>query len=626
MLKYAFMLFTGILLLGQPMLQGQDLASALELYGQEQYDEADAALRAMLNGTERLKNTDEVYYWLGMIKYRQDAYEQAKALFQQSYDTKSKSPYANAGLGLILMIEANYTEANKHLVDAETYSRLKIPEVVYAISEAYLKGTAPEIGKAKQLLYSRRTEDPADPRTYIMLGDYYKVQGVPELAIQELENAIKLSPNYVPAYTGLAELYYQRGKETRSAEDYQKGYEMVSKALELNPNYAPAYRARAELFLISSASNKYERARQDIEKYLELAGDDLKARVRYIQFLFLTNDYQLVLNEINSIDTVTNVLRRLKGMSHAELGNFDQAKAAMDDYFSNVAEQYTIAADYQVYGDVLRKAGELDKADEYYKTAMSKNPEQYKDLYDKLAGEYQAAAKAIVSEAGDIKKQAKAQEGVATSAFEAANECARNKNEACRDSMKRVMDGAVEQNKVLLAQAESVEAGALKEYAREAYYRQQAIVYADPITLTHYKDLGTAHYNAKEYEAAEAAFKKMSELKADFMLPYTYRFRIAYYLEQVDPEVNDWIAKPVADDVVKAFESNPTGTGLSNADLQSLLLAYEVLALYAFDPEGDNKDYNCAGAKPWIEKAVAIDPQYARIQPVKNYCDEVQNR
>lgn len=628
MLKRILMLFTAVLLISQTALVAQPgmLDNAKKLILQEKFDAAESELTSLLNSGQRLKNTDEINYWLGVIKYRQDAFEQAKTYFEKALSIKSKSPFGHAGLGLMQMIEQNYTEANSHLQQAESNSKMKIPDVIFAMAEAYLKGTAPEIAKAKQLLYAYRTQDPEDPRTYIMLGEYYKVQGVPDLAIEELLKAIEKAPDYVPAYTGLAELYYERGKETKSSEDYQKGAEMVQKALELNPEFAPAYRIRAELFLISTAPNRFERARADIEKYLELAGDDLKAKVRYIQFIFLTQEYQKVLDEMAAIDTTTSVLRRLKGMSLAELGQYGEAKVAMDDYFANVKEQYHIAADYEVYGDIFRKSGDLAQADVNYQKAMSMKPAEYTTFYDDLAEEYKTAARKILADAKAKKAEAKELEGAAMEAYNAANECAQNNDQECRDSMKAIMDMRVEERKAVLAEADEITATAVPQYEMEAYYRQQAVTFADPVTLTHYKDLGVALYKAKKWLESDEAFKEISKLKADYMLPYTYRFRIAYELEKEDPDVNNWFAKPVSDDVVAAFAGNPTGEGLSASDLSTLLLAYEVQALYAFDPEGDNEDYNCEGARPWIDKIVAIDASYARIAPVKEYCDEVQGR
>lgn len=627
MLKRILMLFTAVVFISQTALVAQPgmLDNVKNLIQQEKFDAAESELRGLLNSGQRLKNTDEINYWLGMIKYRQDAFEQAKAFFEEALSIKSKSPFGHAGLGLMQMIEQNYTEANSHLEQAEANSKMKIPDVIFAMAEAYLKGSAPEIAKAKQLLYAYRTQDPEDPRTYIMLGEYYKIQGVPELAIEELQKAIEKAPDYVPAYTGLAELYYDRGKETKSADDYRKGAEMVQKALDLNPNFAPAYRIRAELFLISTADNRFDRARADIEKYLELAGDDLKAKVRYIQFIFLTQDYQKVLDEMAAIDTTTSVLRRLKGMSLAELGQYGEAKTAMDNYFENVKEQYHIARDYEVYGDIFRKSGDLANADENYQKAMSMKPADYENFYDGLAEEYKTAARRIEAEAKAKKAEAKELEGAAMEAYNAANEFASGGDEVGRDSMKAIMDARVEDRKAVLAEADVISATAIPQYELEAYYRQQAVTFADPVTLTHYKDLGVALYKAEKWNEADEAFKEISKLKADYMLPYIYRYRIAYELEKEDPDVNNWIAKIVSDDVIAAFASNPTGEGLSSSDMSSFLLSYEIQALYAFDPEGTNAN-DCDAARPWIDKIVAIDPDYARIAPVKEYCDEVQGR
>ena len=47
--------------------------------------------------------------------------------------------------------------------------------------------------------------------------------------------------------------------------------------------------------------NKFQLARDDLQKYVSLANSDLKARIRYASFLFLTEDYEEMLGELDAI-------------------------------------------------------------------------------------------------------------------------------------------------------------------------------------------------------------------------------------------------------------------------------------------------------------------------------------
>ena len=626
MLKRVTTLCASIFLLSQFGLFAQiDLTAAKEKISQEKYAEAQDELSGYLG--QKPKNEDEVQYFLGLVSLKQQNFSKAAEFFQQGLNVKKKSGLNLAGMGLIKMKNEEFTEAYEFLGNAMSFTKGKNAEVSFAVADAYLEGGPQEIAEAKKILYGIRENDPNDPNTYIKLGEYYKKQGVPELAIEELEKAIEISPNYYPAYAALAELFYEQGKETRSGEDFQKGYNYVNKSMELKPEYAPAYRIRAELYLISQFPDKFERARNDIQKYLDLTGEDESAQIRYAQFLFLTEDYDKALTQIEKLEgmgATNNVLRRLKGMSLEKLGKPVEAQKAMDSYFEKIDEKYTIALDYEVYGNILRAKGELDKADEYYTKAIRMSTDR-DGLFGEIADEYQDKAKAVENEASEMEKAAKADNTKAQEYYKAYSILAKKENPTEEDAakaqeLKSKMDAAVAAGKEKLAKVEAKENEASPFYLMEARYRKKVIEMADPVTLTHHKDYAYALYKAKAYKEADEAYIAMSKLKPDYMLPYKYRMQCAYFLEKEDEETNDWKAKPVAEDIVKVFDGNTSD--LSDSDLQTVLVAYEVIGVYNFSPSGEEGDYHCNDAKPWFEKILAIDPNYDRIKNYVDYCNQ----
>ncbi|MEL6848736.1 MAG: hypothetical protein AAFP92_09475, partial [Bacteroidota bacterium] len=495
MLNRLMILSVSLLLVFQTGLKAQvDLGPVQELILKEKFQEASKMLDGFIG--EKPKNLDRVYFYLGQIAYLQEDFAGAKKFFETGLETKSKSPLNLAGMGMIKMKDQLYTDAYEFLEKAVSFAKGKDPEAAYAVADAYLEGGPQEIGEAKKILYQRRQSDEEDPRTYIKLGEYYKKQGVPELAIEELEKAIQKKADYVPAYVGLAELYYNRGKETRSGADFQTGYKYANKAIELNPDFGPAYRIRAELYLISQFPDKFERGKKDMEKYLSLQNNDEQAKVRYAQFLFLTEDYDnslKAIGELESAGATNNVLRRLKGMALAEKGQLGPAQAALDDYFSKMDEKYRISQDYEVYGDILRMQGNLEKADEYYVEAMKRSDDR-DGLFGEIADDYKGSAKSVEDEVKAIKAEANTFQGQAQTFYGeyqkiASMEAPTEEDAAKAADFRAKMDEAVAAGKAKLAEADAKSAEAKPFYLNEAHYRQKALEMADPVTLTHYRNL-----------------------------------------------------------------------------------------------------------------------------------------
>lgn len=634
MLKRALLLCVSMLLLGQVALFGQvDLTNVKDLIAQESYAEAEKELNGYLSAKQ--KNTDEVYYYLGMIDYYSEDFAGATQNFQAGLDAKGKSPLNKVGMGLMMMKENKVADALVFLEEAVATNKGKNVDVDFAASLAYMEGGPDERGTAKQILYDLRdkAELASDARPNIYLGEYYVKQGVQELALEELEKGITKAPDYVPAYVYLAELYFAKGKESKDAADFQAGFEKAQAAVQKNPEYAPAYRIRGELYLLLG---KYEKARDDLQKYVSLTGDDLKARIRYASFLFLSENYDEALAEIGKIEgagAATNVTRRLKGMSLYQLGKLDEAQAAMDDYFSKVKkEEYLIEDDFEITGNIYREQGNFEKADEYYAKLIQKNSERA-DIFLNIADDYNKQAKRKIAEARKISKErSEVRKSLVTDngsykAITAKIKETEDQNEKATltdqaNALVEAMTAKQQQMEDLAAQSSAKRAEAKPFYTPEAHYRQKVADYAEAPSLQNFYKLGLAQYNADMFEKADANFKEVHKMKNDYLNPYIYRIQIAQKKEAEDTTSNSWYIKEPCQDIINVW-GEADASSLDKNVTKNLLLSYEVFTFYSFNPTGEEGDYHCDDAKQYLEKIYAIDPNYDRVKTVADYCESV---
>lgn len=617
MFKRVLTLCVGVLLLSGSMLAQVDLTQAREKIDDEKYSDAENELKGYLG--QKAKNEDEVYYYLGRLSFLQEDYEQARKYFDQGLVARRNSPLNLAGLAMIQFKEGKTADAKLAITTARDINKGKDKEVEYACAEALLEGGPEDIGEAKKVLYAMKDTDPKDPRPYIFLGTYYKKQGVPELAIDDLKKAIELKPDYYPAYVGLAELKFEEGKNTKenNAAIFNEGYNYAQKAIEMRPDKAPAYRVRGELYLLKK---DYVKARDDYKTYVSKTDGDIKAQIRYASFLFLTESYQECFDELLRIEksTNTNLMRRLKAMSLSKLGKQSEAKAAMDEYFANVKkEEYLIYEDYEVYADILREMKDLTKADEYYMKAILKNTDRAV-VFEEISEKYMAVGKGYETAAKDAKAASTEALKKAQAFTDAYNALAKEgKNDEAKAQYSLREEQLAVSNAKKAEQAAKTDAS-VGVFALEAHYRQKALEMADPVGLQNYMKLATAQFKSKDYDGAEKSYQEVLKLKPDYTQPYTYLLQIGKIREDADTASIAWTMKPVAESVIAVFGEKAPAE-LDKTAKQLLLTSLEIMATYNFDPEGKAKN-DCDAAKPWILKIYAVDPEYARIKQMADFC------
>ena len=101
-------------------------------------------------------------------------------------------------------------------------------------------------------------------------------------ALQYFKDAIRIDPNYAPAYAGLAD-YYWSNQELHPRERMPKAKEYAQRALELDPNLADAHIALGAIHF--HADWDWGAAEKEFKRAIELNPSDAEAHLLYSVYL-----------------------------------------------------------------------------------------------------------------------------------------------------------------------------------------------------------------------------------------------------------------------------------------------------------------------------------------------------
>lgn len=551
MTKKAITLGLGLVVMGSASF-AQSLNDAKKAIDAEQYQKATTMLKALVKSQA---SKGENYFNLGDVYLRMDYVDSARAVFTQGVAADPKNSLNYIGLGEADLFSNNPTSANTNFAKAVEVSSKKdyIPQLY--IGKAYIATDKPDFTSALPYLQKadELDKDDKDAETFVALGDYYALQKKNSEALQNYMRALNINGALLRAKVQIGRMY----TESRA---FPEAEAELQSAIAADANYGPAYREIAELYMqwanqvATEQAAKSALALTNYKKYLDLTDQSYESKLRYAQFLFYAKDFQ-TLEQVTSELATTNVndpkslvVSRLRGYSAYENKNYPKSLEYMNDFFAKVKDTSRIvASDYLYLGRALMQNGN-----------------------DSLA------LTNIVKAVEKDSTNAEALEEVATSLFKAKN----------------------------YAKAGDVFAIAIKanpngKNALTNHYYLGVAKYVNYATLYREKK----NPDKKILAEADSAFSNIIKNKNDFALAYTYRARIAKYLD--DDANPKWLAAPFYEQLIQLV--TVTKPELATASAKDLVEAYVYVG--SFLAETDK-----VKAKEYLTKALAIDPQNSGAQ------------
>lgn len=328
----------------------------------------------------------EAYYYLGEVAYAQGNMAEAKANYEKGLAASSDFVLNNVGLGKLLL-KTSPKEAEDQFSIAIKKDKKDV-NVLVAIARAYYDNNMKE--KGDKALADARKADKKSPAIYILEGDLKAKTNVGEAA-GSYAQAYTFDPTSAVAYIKTAQVY-ENVNPTLAVE-------MLQKAIEINPNYTLAHKYLGSIY---SHGGQYPQAIESYQKYFAQGAYDVNDLTRYAAALYFTKQYEeakKLINEGISKEPNNFVLNRLLMYSYLQSKDYENGLAAADKFFSlDKGDSEYIVQDFMTYGELLSKNNQLDKALLQYDAAIKLDPSKstvYKDIALACAdaGQYADAAK-----------------------------------------------------------------------------------------------------------------------------------------------------------------------------------------------------------------------------------------
>jgi len=193
------------------------------------------------------------------------------------------------------------------------------------------------------------------------LQEYQKPENI-DAAIREFQQALKVSPNYGPAYAGLGEAYWQRYKTDHHKDWLDESKVNCDSALRVDPKLALGHTCLGNVY---RSRGEYDKALQEIQQAVALDARDV------LTVLALSDTYDKLHND-----------------AEAEAG-FKKAIAIGPNYW----------AAYNWTGNFYSRHARYSEAESMFRKAVELNPGNQRALYNLggiylLEGRYQEAIEA----------------------------------------------------------------------------------------------------------------------------------------------------------------------------------------------------------------------------------------
>lgn len=491
---------------------GQSLEETIRMAENQRYESARESFRKLIVSQPKNGN---VYYYFGETYFNQSDNDSAKldsanAMYQAGSEADFENPLNFVGLGKVLWAKNMQNQAEVMFTKALEMTKYKNATVMMKIAETYINAKTKNLKAANELLAKALKLEPKNPEVHILIGDAL-LEGNPmdgSAPVKKYNEAAELDKNSAKPILRIGKLYFRAKNPTEALRWYKE-------AVRIDSTFAPAYLEMGELYLMAGLNKQ---SLEQYKKYLVL-NNDMEARDRFAQILWVNKFYEDAINEISNIqisDSSSLYLYRILGYSYNEVGDkfppngYKKGLYAMKKFFemSSAKKDFKyIASDFSSLGKLLSKTGQDSLAMIELKRALTIDS-TITDLYSDIAFAYYKS----------------------------------------------------------------------KKYNDAIIYYLKKINAGKPI-VNDYIYLGLSYYQTKQFALSDSAFKKVLTVNSEMILAHKWRAKANV---QLDPDSKLALAKPHYEKVVELILAKPEALEKNKKDLieaYEYLVSYHLIIL-----------------------------------------------
>jgi tetratricopeptide (TPR) repeat protein len=355
-----------IFFLGITSLFGQNLETARNYALAERFDDAKEELNKIIQSDP---NNATAYYYLGQTIIREyladslsnslsDVCADADKAFSTGIQKDSTVVLNMVGKGMLAQLCGNdTTAANGYFQRALASFPKKAKKLTEAnavvltkIAFALMLGNNKRYPTAVSYLNRAKEIAPQSFEVALQSGDIYLDRKDGSNAIANYNRAAAINDKSPLPLIKIGDLYL-------AAKNYNLARTYYDQAKDIDSTNAAVYKSYGELW---NTAGRYDLAKENFRKYLALSGNNIPAKVSYVNSLYKTRDYEeaiQVIQEIQAVDNTRNYLNRVAGYSAFDKKNpdYEMANKYLTVFFNNAKPSNITARDYLYYGRTLVK-------------------------------------------------------------------------------------------------------------------------------------------------------------------------------------------------------------------------------------------------------------------------------